>query len=274
MSASMRAPALAALRSRWPLPPAVALVATMGRALHVGPADWIGSEIHGIFGAIVYLGLLPLLAITTGSAWLRGDLGAWTWALARPISRRRWLAWMLVIDVGTLLACVCVGAWLLGPMPSNWIGPWSGAARPVGYLAMLCAIYCAAAVGGTRGSSAVAVSSQVLVLVALLVAVGVLADDAFLRVPHLLTALGRPDGAMEFYSADFDSTRPVELTFLWAALAVTGTMLVMTGRAAARIPAVMPARHWTVPVFVAVLLGAYGFPLLLVAWLGLRAAAP
>lgn len=144
------------LRSRLPLPLLPLGSALVIRASHSGRVDWFGSDLQGVLAAIEYLAIIPMLSIVLATGWLRGEVGPWSWALARPITRTRWLGTTLLVDLATLAASVFVAYLVIGDLPDRWIGPWSGdGVRELGYLALLVIVHCGAALAGARGASAI-----------------------------------------------------------------------------------------------------------------------
>jgi len=173
MIRSMRPVIVTAARSRWPLPLITFAVALSLRAMSSGPVEWRSSEMHAVAAAILYGALIPVLVIALASAWLRGDDGPWSWALARPVTRTRWLRTTLLIDVVTVLACIALARIVIGPLPYNWIPVWPGeSGRGLGYAALLVAVYSAAAFGGARGGSAIGGSLCVVALAAYAMVLG------------------------------------------------------------------------------------------------------
>jgi hypothetical protein len=144
------------LRSRLPLPLIPLGSSLLIRANHSGRVDWSGSDLQGVLAAIVYLAVIPMLSIVLATGWMRGEVGPWSWALARPISRARWLGITLLVDVATLAVSVLMAWLVIGDLPYRWLGPWPGQGmRELGYAALLTIIHCSAALAGARGSSAV-----------------------------------------------------------------------------------------------------------------------
>jgi hypothetical protein len=167
MIRSMRPVIVTAARSRWPLPIITLAVALFLRAMDSGRVDWPSSDMQVVAAAVLYGALIPVLVIALASSWLRGDDGPWSWALARPVTRGRWLRTTLMIDVVTVLACVAFARMVIGPLPHNWIPAWLGeSGRAGGYAAVLIAVYSAAAFGGARGSSAIGASLCVVAFAA------------------------------------------------------------------------------------------------------------
>jgi hypothetical protein len=119
---------------------------------------------------IIGLGVVPTFAVMLGAAFGSGQHATWAWALARPISRRRWLSVHLGIDAATLVASLAVASALLKheqmvvgvyrlPLPlalvTEFLVPTA--------IAVTAILYCSAAVGTSRGHNAVrAVLSQML----------------------------------------------------------------------------------------------------------------
>lgn len=154
-----------AVRNRAPLPLVVLGISLISRAMAPTHVVWDGSELQAMFALVVYGALVPVLVIAVASSWLRGDDAPWAWALARPVTRTRWLRATLLVDVVTLALCLGVARWIVGPLPSLWLGGWRGALeRELGYGALLVAVYATAAFAGTRGASAIGAAFYVAVL--------------------------------------------------------------------------------------------------------------
>ncbi|MBC8068096.1 MAG: hypothetical protein IAG13_07170 [Deltaproteobacteria bacterium] len=152
----------------------------MGSVAHLSSSSANGSNVSDIQSAlavVIYTALIPMLTIAMAAGWLRGDAAPWSWALARPISRARWLGTTLLIDVATVLLCVTMASWMLGPLPHHWIGPWPGAGiRQLAYVTMLVLIYAAAAFAGARGGSVIAGALYAAGLGALVIVCNLLAS--------------------------------------------------------------------------------------------------
>lgn len=257
MSASLRAPMLASARVRWPLPIVVVVIASITRLAGSGRTDWLGSDMQAIIGAIIYLALLPLFVIALASGWLRGDIGGWTWALARPVSRTRWCSALLLIDVATLAACIAGAMLVLGSLPRVWLGPWSGSERALGYVAMLASVYSASAIAGARGATAIGASLYVIALAALMLGATELAKAAVSGTWRLLSQL---DGGQTLagglhvrYMSDID---PLSLAQLAGVLGIAVTSVLLAARTAGHVPGAPRASSWVLPLGVGAAAGA------------------
>lgn len=237
MIRSMRPVIETAVRSRWVLPLVALGITGFFRGAHAGGARWDASEMQSVAAMICYCGLVPVLAVALASTWLRGDDGPWTWALARPVSRRRWLSTTLMVDVATLAACLAVVWLMIGELPSQWLSGWSGPVeRMLGYVGLLAAIYASAAFAGARGASAIGATLYV---------VGV---AAFVMVLHGVAALSE-NVAVETLIAPRWANDPSS-SHLWRRLvraletmpsastmvAVAGFTVIAIGRAASGLP--------------------------------------
>jgi hypothetical protein len=176
MSVSMRPVLMAALRDRWALPLVPLAITLVMRIAGESDNGWIGSELQIVVALVVFLALIPMLAIAMATGWLRGDAVPWSWAWARPISRARWLLGTLMVDLVVLLACVMLSSLVLGTLPLRGLGPWPGGGpREIGYAAVLAMTYGAAAFAGARGATAIGGALHVAVLATLGSATTVLA---------------------------------------------------------------------------------------------------
>jgi hypothetical protein len=215
----MRPVVLKLASSRWPLP-----LITLGLALFLRAADpgriaWRASDMQSIAGAILYGALIPVLVIALASSWLRGDDGPWAWALARPVTRARWMRTTLLIDVVTVLACIGLARVVIGPMPNHWIQTWMQEfGRTSGYAALIVAVYAAAAFGGARGNSAIGG------------ALCVVAFAAFAMVLNACAAVSEVIIRETLRAGGFYSTYSVYAFYWWGAAAMRsfGTLSSLT----------------------------------------------
>jgi hypothetical protein len=172
MSASMWPIVRSLARTRCLLPLLPLAVAVIMRAGFSGRMDWQGSDHQSVLAVVVYSMVMPMLTIALASGWLRGEVGPWAWALARPIARGRWLATTLVVDIATLAMGLVLAYAVIGEMPRRWIGPWPDeTTRELGYAALLVLVYCGAAFAGARGSNAIGATIYSAIAVASSVAV-------------------------------------------------------------------------------------------------------
>lgn len=224
-----------ALPTRIALPVVAMIVVTPIRIVS-GEDGWIGGEAQ-TFLALGMLGIfVPIFAIAMAVGWLRPEVAPWSWCLARPLGRWRWLGSILALDAATLLA-TSVALWLaIGPFPHDWHGPvLDDRLRAVAYLCICAWIYAIAAFAGARGSSSLAAAVYVTAAAAIAAFAARVGDTLLaLGTPHVIdlrvaNALGR--GGHGTHVVDAPG---------WVAL---GTMLVMatsawwtTRRAAARCP--------------------------------------
>lgn len=268
MSASMFAPMLTSARTRWPLPLVVLFVACVARVSGPSRLHWFGSDLQGIIAAILYLALVPMFVIAFASAWLRGDIGAWSWALARPVSRTRWLLALLVVDVATLAMCIGCVLLVVGPLPRTWLGPWEGGERIYAYVALLAAVYSVAALAGARGASAIGASLYVVALGGILV-LGIATADFALHQTwrtlsnfEALTMLHEPGSLYGRYMTDLD---PRALGELSVVVAIASATIVLARRAAAQVPVPPRPASWVIPIAIGIAGGALVTPILYVA---------
>lgn len=235
---ALRPVVVAAARNRFPLPLVVLGVTLFSRAMDPGRVYWSGSDMQSVFALVVYGALIPVLVIAMASGWLRGDDTPWSWALARPVTRARWLRATLAVDVVTIVLCVAIARWILGRLTYSWFGGWlGGTERLAGYAALLATVYASAAFAGARGSTAIGAAFHVAVCAAFTMATHAAAafsahHEMFTRDWRTLTEVGvRRDG---FTAVSYALSQLPTVPTLWivAVLAV-----IATRRAALALPA-------------------------------------
>ena len=239
------------LRSRLPLPLLPLCSALFIRAMHSGRVDWRGSDLQGVLAALEYLAVIPMLGIVLATGWFRGEIGAWSWALARPIARTRWLGVTLLVDVTTLVVSVLAAYLVIGELPDRWVGPWPGSGlRELGYAALLAIIHCAAAFAGARGASAIGGSMYAVGFVGAMIATRALAtmtSEVALGVGteygvrwHLiwreLTTMGAPQ---TFHLEPLDAINALGIVLLFACVGLI--VLIRTGRCLPARPRLAPS---------------------------------
>ncbi|HWB80353.1 MAG TPA: hypothetical protein VG755_35555 [Nannocystaceae bacterium] len=194
------------VRSRLPLPLIPLFGTLIIRAGHSGRVDWQGSDLQGVLAMVVYLAIIPTLSVLLAAGWFRGETGPWSWALARPIARWRWLGMTLLLDIATLAVSTAFAWLVIGDLPDRWLGPWPGdGMRELGYVGLLAIIHSSAAVGGARSSSAIGGALYAAMGIAIAMTIRGMASLTW----ELTTALGRNSSIRwQSLSRDFMSLLP------------------------------------------------------------------
>lgn len=254
MIRSMQPVIATAVRNRLPLPLITLAIALFAPAFASGRVEWFESEIQAVFAAVLYVALIPLLVIAVASTWLRGDDGPWAWALARPVTRGRWLRATLLVDALTLLACIALTRWVVGQLPDQWFGAWDGETRPYAYAALITTIYASAAFGGARGATAIGASLYVVAAGAMTAALHACAEigatAAFETQIWRIAADEWPSGP-RFGDGDGDLELFSSLPSLPTLVIAAGFAVAAVGGAAARLPARPGLQPLLRPMFIA-----------------------
>jgi hypothetical protein len=192
MSPSMRPVIMPGIRERLPLPLVTLAICSIMRVFLGDSENWFGGDHQSAIAIVVYGALIPMFTVAMASGWLRGDATPWAWALARPVSRVRWLGTTLLIDIATLIVCVASASCVLGTLPIQWFASFPGAGiRETSYALVLALVYAASAFAGARGASAVGAAMYVAALSAAFIAVMTVANLVEIMFDSAVRGYGR-----------------------------------------------------------------------------------
>lgn len=267
MTPSLRPVAISIIRERLPLPFVTLAVTSFLHLKHRAAGGVIDDDLRTLFGLLVYLGLIPMLVVAMASSWLRGDGAPWAWALARPVSRARWLCTTVSIDLATVVACCACASITVGPPPRIGLGLAASLDLTLlAYAAVLWLIYAAAAFAGARGGSAIAGALHASGLMALVTAVTALgsAVEAFIAAALLGYDVSFFSAIQSAISLNHYDTFALEVTVLAPLLVMSAFVSVALLRVAARAPARPRFAQLLAPVGTAVLLAGVIVPVTVV----------
>lgn len=119
---------------------------------------WEGSDAQIFAAMVASYGLVPIFAAMLGGALVHGEHAPWSFALARPISRRRWVMTCLAMDVATLYLALLTVNVIVGSAPrfGNEFTPFLPLPATIFRSLttdLVVSAYVAAAVGASRGHS-------------------------------------------------------------------------------------------------------------------------
>lgn len=100
----------------------VSLLARVGGAMRED-VHWGASESQATASILILWLVIPVFVTMLGTALFRGEHAPWSWGLARPVSRLRWIGALVALDAATVAACTLAASLVLGELRGAW-GTW------------------------------------------------------------------------------------------------------------------------------------------------------